>query len=799
MSKFKNIILLFLLILSFTSCIGGTEPDLGTDQDNIMLFSVTYSDNGADSGLVPEDNNDYMSGQVVTVPGNPYNLSKSSFSFTGWNTQPDGNGINLTQGQYFSIGAENVTLYARWTTNTVFSVTYSGNGAFTGTVPLDNTFYEDGYPVAIQGNPGNLQRTGFNFTGWNTIADGSGTVYTQGESMIMGSLDVILYADWTEKVTYNVLYNGNGADDGSAPSDTTGYEEGSPVTVTGNTGNFVKTGYAFSGWSLQTNGSGVTYTQGQTFTMGSADVTLYVKWVTAYSISYMANGAESGDVPVDPAYYAPGSPVTIAGNPGILNKAGYTFSGWNSKSDGTGINYSNPQVITMGSSNMILYARWVIAPVYRVIYNDNEAGSGTVPVDAEYYEEGLPVNVKGNPGLLLKSGYLFKGWNTQPDGGGTTYTEDQTFSMGSSNVTLYALWGGPGKLDFSFNTGSGPDAEVNSIAIQDDGKILITGDFTDYNGTEVNRIIRLNEDGSLDLDFNIGTGTNDSIYTVALQSDGKILIGGVFTSFNGTTRNGIARLNEDGSLDESFDPGTGVNEAIYCITVESGGKILIGGNFTSYDSTSVNYFTRISDDGTIDTGFEITDYPDNNVNCIAIMEDGKIIIGGAFINCGAYGRSRIAVFNDDGTLDESFDPGTGADNQILSVAAQPDDMILLGGMFGSYSGSDNFLARSLSDGSMDGDFSASGSGANDEVYCIAVQDDGKILIGGSFDRYNGLPAGFIVRLNDDGTPDTDFLLTNSADNSVTCIAIQQNGRILVGGGFNIYNGLTRNFIVRIYE
>jgi len=143
-----------------------------------------------------------------------------------------------------------------------------------------------------------------------------------------------------------------------------------------------------------------------------------------------------------------------------------------------------------------------------------------------------------------------------------------------------------GTLDSSFNIGTGFNDEVWSIAIQNDDKILCCGSFTSYNGTTRNRIVRLNSDGTLDSSFNIGTGFNSLVLSITIQSDGKILCGGPFTSYNGTTRNRIVRLNSDGTLDSSFNIGTGFNAQVFSIAIQSDGKILCGGSFTSYNGTT---------------------------------------------------------------------------------------------------------------------------------------------------------------------------------------------------------------------
>lgn len=143
---------------------------------------------------------------------------------------------------------------------------------------------------------------------------------------------------------------------------------------------------------------------------------------------------------------------------------------------------------------------------------------------------------------------------------------------------------GPGKQDAAFNIGSGANGSIRSIAVQADGKTIIGGTFTAVNGVSRNRIARLNADGSLDADFNAGNGANSTVYTSVLQADGKILIGGNFTKVNGVSRNRVARLNVDGSLDTSFnagsfDTGFGSN-AVYTMALQTDDKIVIGGSFS---------------------------------------------------------------------------------------------------------------------------------------------------------------------------------------------------------------------------
>ncbi len=205
-----------------------------------------------------------------------------------------------------------------------------------------------------------------------------------------------------------------------------------------------------------------------------------------------------------------------------------------------------------------------------------------------------------------------------------------------------------GSLDTSFNPGSVANSGVLSIASQPDGKILIGGWLTQYNGTTRNDIARLNSDGSLDTSFNPGSGVHGSISSIALQPDGKILIGGEFTQYNGTTRNNIARLNPDGSLDTSFNPGGGANGEVYSIALQPDGKILIGGWFFEYNGTSRNNIARLNPDGSLDTSFNPGSGTNISINSIALQPDGKILIGGGFTQYNGTPRNGIARLNSSG-------------------------------------------------------------------------------------------------------------------------------------------------------
>jgi len=165
------------------------------------------------------------------------------------------------------------------TSSTSYTVTYSGNGATGGTVPVDSNKYASGATVTVLGNSGNLVNAGYTFSGWNTAANGSGTAYAGSATFAMGSSNIVLYAQWVASgATFTVTYAGNGSTSGFGLPDPNPYAAGSTVTVHGNLGFFFKPGYAFDGWNTSADGSGDAYAIGSTLTMGNSDVTLYAQW-----------------------------------------------------------------------------------------------------------------------------------------------------------------------------------------------------------------------------------------------------------------------------------------------------------------------------------------------------------------------------------------------------------------------------------------------------------------------------------------------------------------------------------------
>jgi len=334
---------------------------------------------------------------------------------------------------------------------------------------------------------------------------------------------------------------------------------------------------------------------------------------------------------------------------------------------------------------------------------------------------------------------------------------------------------------------------VSSIALQSDGKILIGGIFSTIGGVTRNYIARLNSDGTLDTGFN--PDANGNVYSIALQSDGKILIGGIFTTIGGVTRNYIARLNSDGTLDIDRIVSSSV---LHDIKLQQDGKILVAGDFDNISGIFGEFYNniaRLNSDGRPDTSFNPD--PNSTVFSIALQSDGKILIGGNFTTIGGVTRNRIARLNSDGSLDTDFNPN--ASSIVNSMALQPDGKIIIVGWFTTIGGvTRNHIARLNSDGTLDTGFSPSASsGGASRVNSVVLQPDGKIIFGGLFDTVNGVTRNYIARLNSDGTLDNNF--NPNPQNTVDSIALQPDGKIIIGGRFQTVNNLTANTVARLKE
>ncbi len=410
-------------------------------------------------------------------------------------------------------------------------------------------------------------------------------------------------------------------------------------------------------------------------------------------------------------------------------------------------------------------------------------------------------------------------FGTNPDGPVRALLMQPASSSDTFRGNLFA-WleaGGGFRTSFSLAETGQLSGQINAIAVQPDGAILLGGFFTNRAGTTSGGLARFHPDGTLDPSFN--PAPDLAVSSLELQPDGKILVAGAFTAIGGQARSRIARLNPDGSLDESFNPAA-PSANINALSLQADGRIVIGGAFTTFDvddgenddddfdgltndDTTRRYLARLNADGTLDNSYRPE--PNGSVTVLLRRPDGKLLVGGQFSSLQPNGasdvttRSYIALLNEDGTLD-AFDIGLGG--EVTALALQPDGRLLIGGAFAlvqldDREGDDDdgdeifdddadryYLIRLNADHSLDAAFEPT---PNAQVNAIAVQPDGRIVLGGPFtalqpnDAELATTRNHLARLHADGTLDTSF--NPNADNVVQVIVARDDGSLLVGGAF----------------
>ena len=360
-----------------------------------------------------------------------------------------------------------------------------------------------------------------------------------------------------------------------------------------------------------------------------------------------------------------------------------------------------------------------------------------------------------------------------------------------------------GSLDASFNTGSGPvftstSQGILSARILPDGKIITGGDFTSFNGAALTRLAKLNSDGSLDSTFNPGTGFNGILESDSLTilSDGRLLVGGQFSIAEGLNRSGIVRLNADGSVDNTFDSAPGTGGPLFSVALQTN-SVLIGGSFLTYDGQQRFGLARLGFDGALDPSFNTLILQNGDVKALAVQPDGRVVAGGNFLFLNGNWATNLARLNSDGSLDPGFSPAASPNNIVRALALQADGRIVVGGSFVAVgAASRGKIARLNPDGSVDSTFD-SANGFNADVNALALQSDGKIFAAGGFATYAGVTRTRVARLNGDGSLDPSFDAGPGANGTVFACAVQPDGKLLLAGGFSAVGGSNRFGLARL--
>lgn len=299
--------------------------------------------------------------------------------------------------------------------------------------------------------------------------------------------------------------------------------------------------------------------------------------------------------------------------------------------------------------------------------------------------------------------------------------------------------------------------------------------------------------GTLDPAFAaaIGTGFDNSVLASTTQSDGDLLFGGRFGGFNGTTSKDLIRLHPDGSVDTAFSASLGTSFSggdVRAVAQQSDGKIVVGGEFASFDGTSAPGLVRLNADGTLDTAFmtAIGSGVAGSVYAVTVAADGSITIGGSFASVNITAVSNLAHLHADGSVDTAFGAnlGTGFDGIVWTLATQPDGSVLVGGAFSIVDGvADIAFARLGSNGAPDTAFDSHFTAGSGAALAVAVQGDGKILVGGNFTVLQGVLTTSLTRVNADGTHDATFAAQTGFDGAIRAIALETDGSAVVGGDF----------------
>lgn len=286
------------------------------------IANVTYDPNGATVGTAPTDGTSYQPGATVTAasnPGSPNTMTRTGYTFSGWNTSANGTGTAYQAGDTFPMNGT-TQLFAQWRS----SVTYNANTPTTGTAPTDNTSYAPGATITILGNTGNLALTNYVFGGWNTLANGNGTTYPPADTL-PNTGNLVLYALWLEEIT--ITFDGNGNTSGTAPGSQT-HGRGQTFTVPTNSGSLARTGFTFGGWSLQSTG-GTALTPGSGTFVPTGNTTVYAKWDVIVSGGGGGGGASAQSTPVTqptvinpPPRRIPPSRITPVTPPNSQNNTG---------------------------------------------------------------------------------------------------------------------------------------------------------------------------------------------------------------------------------------------------------------------------------------------------------------------------------------------------------------------------------------------------------------------------------------------------------------------------------------------
>ena len=399
-------------------------------------YVINFNGNGATGGSTPSMSMTRGTAKNLTANG----FTRTGYSFSSWNTKNNGTGTAYADKQSVKdlTSGTSITLYAIWKPIT-YSIVFDGNGNTGGSTASMSMTYDAAKNLTANG----FVKTGYVFDGWNTKADGTGTNYTDKQSVknlsSVNGTTVTLYAKW-KPITYTIRFDGNGATSGATAQMSMTYDVAKNLTANG----FSKSGSLFTGWNTKANDSGTGFYNKQSVknltAVNGAVVTLYAQWSTnSYTVAFVGNGNTGGNTSSMTMKFD----ETKALNKNGYVKTGYSFTKWNTKSNGTGTAYSNQQSVknltNVNGGIFFLYAQWT-PNNYVIKFNGNGATSGSTASMNMTYDVAKNLTPNG----FARTGYIFNGWNRFASGIGTSYSDKQSVknlsSTNGATVNLYAKW-----------------------------------------------------------------------------------------------------------------------------------------------------------------------------------------------------------------------------------------------------------------------------------------------------------------------------------------------------------------------
>ena len=452
-------------------------------QWSAQSYSITYDGNSPSAGSVTSGS--YVAGGVpYAIAANGF--TKIGYTFAGWK---DASNNSFTVGAGYSTAA-NLTLIAQWTASS-YTISYNGNGSTGGSSPADGAF-TTAVAFSVSANSGNLVKSGYTFAGWNTTAAGGGTTYAENASLTTTS-NVTLYAKWTI-ISPLIAFNRGAATTTPAVFPTgTSAQYGSLFTLpTIDTSTVIAdVTQIFTGWNDGTN----TYAVGDTYRMGTANVTFTAQWVAVYTVRYVLNGG-SGSVPADVLRT---NNFTETLTSASATKTGFTLTGWKDQSGVSITTGANSWLIT--GTSYVAYAQW--SPTLRTLSFDINGGS---VAEASITGKVIGELVTLPTSSATKTGYVFTGWSNS----GTTYPAGGTFTVGDGNAAFVAVWvGNLNTITYNGNGATGGTVPSNGN--------YISGDATAYT-------VSSNTEALVKSGF-----TFDGWYTTATGTGGTAYVAGTGT------------------------------------------------------------------------------------------------------------------------------------------------------------------------------------------------------------------------------------------------------------------------------